>query len=32
MQWYINHTIRYISAIAQSSEDEVRIIYFMHNI
>jgi len=30
MQWYINHTICYISPIAQSSDDEVRIIYFMH--
>ena len=25
MQWYINHTIRYITANAQSSDDEVRI-------
>jgi len=30
MQRYINHTICYISAIAQSSDDEVKIIYFMH--
>jgi len=27
MQWYINHTIRYITPIVQSSDDEVRIIF-----
>jgi len=30
MQWYINHIICYISPVAQSSDDEMRIFYFWY--